>query len=329
MQRQDAQRRAEQERRRRLLDQSRERRERASGPPGDERRRAGDDRRGGPREGRVGEARDGDRVDRAWLDEQRGRRAARQQQRRAARERQRNRRQDRWERQRERITERRTDSQWIRRRELRNARGERRYVRSRRYWVRNDRYRNRFRNGRSVYYLPPIGAAIALGAYMISSANAGFDDYVTTFMAPLVVDTDERYSLEEIVQNPEVRGLVRSVNVNSINFASGSSSLDETQRQRLEEIADAMLAVLERRPDDVFLIEGHTDAVGSFESNLELSEARAAEVQEALIVEFGIPAENLESVGYGEQYLLVDTQQSSAANRRVVIRAIGPLLARQ
>ncbi len=202
-------------------------------------------------------------------------------------------------------------------------------MRSRRYWVRNERNRNRFRRGRSIYYLPPAGAALALGAYIVSSANAGYDTYLDTFLAPPVVDVDERYSLQEIVEDPSVRAKVRSVNLDAVNFESGSSSLSEAQYERLEEIADAMLAVIEKRPDEVFLIAGHTDAVGSFESNLELSEARAAAVQEALVVEYGVPTENLESVGYGEQYLLVNSQGSSRANRRVTVRAIGALMAKR
>lgn len=202
-------------------------------------------------------------------------------------------------------------------------------VRSRRYWVRNRRNRNRFRRGRSVYYLPPAGAALALGAYLVSSSNAGYDTYLNTFLAPPVVDVDERYTLEEIVEDPAVRAKVRSVNLDTVNFASGSSSLGDGELERLEEIADAMLAVIARRPDEVFLIAGHTDAVGSFESNLELSEARAAAVQEALVIEYGVPAENLESVGYGEQYLLVNSQGSSRANRRVTVRAIGALMSKR
>ena len=200
-------------------------------------------------------------------------------------------------------------------------------MRSRRFWVRDQRYRNRFRRGRSIYYLPPVGAAIALGAYLVSSANADYDTYLETFMAPPVVDVDERYTLEEVIQDPIVRAKVRSVNLDAVNFESGSATLSEAELERLEEIADAMLAVLDRRPEEVFLIAGHTDAVGSFESNLELSEARAAAVQEALVIEYGVPAENLESVGYGEQYLLVNTLSSNRANRRVTIRAIGSLLA--
>ena len=40
----------------------------------------------------------------------------------------------------------------------------------------------------------------------------------------------------------------------------------------------------------------------------------------------GIPADNLEAVGYGEQYLLVQTQGPERRNRRVTIRAVGDLL---
>lgn len=41
---------------------------------------------------------------------------------------------------------------------------------------------------------------------------------------------------------------------------------------------------------------------------------------------FGIPAENLTTQGYGEQYLKVNSQAPERANRRVTIRRITPLL---
>ena len=46
-----------------------------------------------------------------------------------------------------------------------------------------------------------------------------------------------------------------------------------------------------------FIIVGHTDAVGSRETNLKLSEQRANAVREALINPFHINAARLEAVG--------------------------------
>ena len=53
-----------------------------------------------------------------------------------------------------------------------------------------------------------------------------------------------------------------------------------------------------------FLIVGHTDARGSRESNLKLSEQRADAIREALINPFGISPSRIESVGLGEEQLL-------------------------
>ena len=45
-----------------------------------------------------------------------------------------------------------------------------------------------------------------------------------------------------------------------------------------------------------------------------------------LTQQFGVPAENLTSQGYGKQYLKEQTDGPSAINRRVTVRRITPLL---
>lgn len=205
----------------------------------------------------------------------------------------------------------------------------RRYARSRRHVVRTRRYRNRFHRGRSIYYLPPAGVALAASLYALDSSRASYDDYYDTFMAPPVRRLPRHYTLNDIVTDPEVRGAVRSVNIDIITFASGSARIPPSQLYKLEDLADAIHATLRRRPDEVFLIAGHTDAVGPFDENLYLSQSRAAAVLEALVETFDVPEENLESVGYGEQYLRIDTDGPDRRNRRVVVRAIGALLARR
>ena len=95
------------------------------------------------------------------------------------------------------------------------------------------------------------------------------------------------------------------------------------------QFARAMLRVLERNPLAVFMIEGHTDAVGSDEDNLSLSDRRAAAVAEVLSDSFGVPAENLVTQGYGEQFLKDDTKGPERANRRVTVRRVTPLIAEQ
>ena len=42
--------------------------------------------------------------------------------------------------------------------------------------------------------------------------------------------------------------------------------------------------------------------------------------------QFGVPAENLATQGYGKQFLKIPTEGPERANRRVAVRRITPLL---
>ena len=66
-----------------------------------------------------------------------------------------------------------------------------------------------------------------------------------------------------------------------------------------------------------FVLEGHTDAVGSDRYNLELSERRAEAVQSYLRELYRIAPERLTTVGKGERELLLPDQPKAAPNRRV------------
>src|SRR5690606_13770942 len=95
-----------------------------------------------------------------------------------------------------------------------------------------------------------------------------------------------------------------------------------SEYSKVRQIARALEQLINRRRRAVFLIEGHTDAVGSAASNQVLSERRAESLKRLLVQEFGIPARALETVGYGEDYLLVQTLSEEWRNRRVTLRRI-------
>ena len=77
------------------------------------------------------------------------------------------------------------------------------------------------------------------------------------------------------------------------------------QYDKLERMARAILRLLERNPEAVVMIAGHTDAVGSDDDNASLSDRRAAAVAEVLTEQFAVPAENLVGVeGKGFRYIL-------------------------
>jgi OOP family OmpA-OmpF porin len=164
--------------------------------------------------------------------------------------------------------------------------------------------------------------------YYVYADRASEDEIEETLSAPPVEDIEPEYSLDEIRQSPRLRERMPTVNLNTITFDFGSWEVGEAQVPQLQVMAKAIENILGRNPDEVFLIEGHTDAVGSDEDNLSLSDRRAESVARVLSDEFNIPAENLVTQGYGEQYLLVDTQEAERGNRRVEFRRITPLLAR-
>jgi len=72
-----------------------------------------------------------------------------------------------------------------------------------------------------------------------------------------------------------------------------------------------------------FLIVGHTDAKGSREYNLKLSQERADAIRAALINPFGISPSRLEAVGLGEEQLLNRRDPEAAENRRVQLINVG------
>ncbi|TIW48276.1 MAG: OmpA family protein, partial [Mesorhizobium sp.] len=118
---------------------------------------------------------------------------------------------------------------------------------------------------------------------------------------------NQRVTIREFKRRPDLRRMARSIDIQSINFAFGSAAISESQYGKIENIADALQRILRRDPGARVLIEGHTDAVGSFQSNQILSEQRAASLKRTLVREFGVPGYTLETVGYGEEFLLMQT----------------------
>jgi outer membrane protein OmpA-like peptidoglycan-associated protein len=174
--------------------------------------------------------------------------------------------------------------------------------------------------------LPPPVIGIPMNRYIVESEEASPDVIYETMEAPPVERIQRRYSLDEIRYSPSVRQLMPSIDLDTINFESGSWEIPPDQAAKLQVIADGLNRAISRNPREVFLIEGHTDAVGSDVDNLSLSDRRAESAAELLTQQFQVPAENLTSQGYGKQYLKVPTDGPERRNRRVTIRRITPLL---
>lgn len=111
----------------------------------------------------------------------------------------------------------------------------------------------------------------------------------------------------------EDRGTVLTLS-GSVLFASGQSALLANARSKLDEVANA----LKQAEGSQFLVEGHTDSVGSDSFNQELSVRRAQSVRDYL-VDRGVPADKVKAVGFGKTRPVTDnsTAEGRANNRRV------------
>ena len=137
---------------------------------------------------------------------------------------------------------------------------------------------------------------------------------------------DRRYTLDDIERYPQLRDSVARIEIDTVHFGFGEGFLREEEVDKLDRIATVLEKILARHPDEIFLIEGHTDAVGSDRANLVLSRQRALAVKQALVTYYVIPPENLRTIGLGERYLKIPTDQPEAENRRVSLSRITPLL---
>ena len=189
---------------------------------------------------------------------------------------------------------------------------------------------NTYRDPRAIggFYvdLPPPVIRIPYDRYIVEADEASPELIYDTMLAPPVDRIERRYSLDEVLYSPSVRQLMPSIDLNTINFETGSWEIPPDQAAKLQVIADGLNRAIARNPREVFLIEGHTDAVGNDIDNLSLSDRRAEAAAELLTQQFGVPAENLTSQGYGAQYPKEQTSGPSRLNRRVTVRRITPLL---
>ena len=160
----------------------------------------------------------------------------------------------------------------------------------------------------------------------ISAAEADRAALLEALRAEASVDTGRGYSLRQIREIEPVRALVPAIDLDTLTFATGSAALRPEQASTLVDLGLAIEERLAENPREVFLIEGHTDAVGNDAYNLALSDRRAETVALALTENFAIPPENLVVQGYGERFLKVESQGDVQANRRATVRRITPLL---
>ncbi len=141
---------------------------------------------------------------------------------------------------------------------------------------------------------------------------------------------DERLDVREIVRfHSGARcALLRGQTVRVCDGTLNSMSLFDSGKAQLKDgstrvMVDA-LEMIKAHPDKRILVAGYTDNVGSPDSNLKLSTARAEAVRDWLIEVSGIPATQFAIQGYGDTRPIKanDTEAGRAKNRRVEITLV-------
>ncbi len=105
------------------------------------------------------------------------------------------------------------------------------------------------------------------------------------------------------------------VSVYGIYFDTGKSEVKPESEAAIAEIAQ----LLKNNEALIIYVVGHTDNVGSFDSNMKLSNDRADAVAKALAAKHGISAVRLKSHGVASLSPVAsnDTEDGMAKNRRV------------
>lgn len=125
---------------------------------------------------------------------------------------------------------------------------------------------------------------------------------------------DLKRQISELNARETDRGLV--VTLGDVLFATGRADLRGGTPENLSKLA----AFLNKYPDRSVIIEGHTDSIGSEDSNFSLSERRAASVKTYLVNQ-GVAAARVTSTGKGEGSPVAgnDSATGRQQNRRVEV----------
>jgi chemotaxis protein MotB len=140
---------------------------------------------------------------------------------------------------------------------------------------------------------------------------------------------DAKEKLEEMMKQEQIQGEVQVTKEGmfltleeqegSPYFESGKADITPAG----QEVISKVVPILSKLPNDI-VIEGHTDNIpihnSTFDSNWELSTARATKVVKFLVNEQKLPPQQLSAVGYGEYKPIAanDTPENRTKNRRVV-----------
>ena len=168
--------------------------------------------------------------------------------------------------------------------------------------------------------LGAIGGAIAGKPGMGAAIGAGVGTVVGTGIGAYM-DRQEA-EIRQQLAGTGVRVVregndLRLIMPGNITFATDSADISPQFYSTLNAVA----TVLKEFPETLIQVTGHTDATGSTEYNLQLSQKRAQSVAQYLVAQ-GVAPNRVVARGMGESMPIAsnDTPEGRAQNRRVEIR---------
>lgn len=149
---------------------------------------------------------------------------------------------------------------------------------------------------------------------IIVKSLTGLTDY-SRFILP-TIDNEKLYPTYEITVEIEP---ATEYTLDNVYFETASASLKKESFAELNELVYFM----QRKPKARIEIGGHTDNVGSEESNLTLSENRARAVRQYLL-DRGISPFRVAAKGYGECQPIANnlTEEGRQQNRRTAVKIL-------
>jgi OOP family OmpA-OmpF porin len=163
------------------------------------------------------------------------------------------------------------------------------------------------KNNRQIFKLTKDGKEIWVEVWAEFTGKYGFTIIQKGEMAQDVVANAEVFS-------NDIRTTGHAA-VYGIYFDTGKSTINPESAAAIAEIAK----LLKSDPDLRIHVVGHTDNVGSVDSNIKLSQSRAEAVIQELVTNNGIAPARLSAFGCGQFAPLMsnDTDEGRAKNRRV------------
>lgn len=161
-----------------------------------------------------------------------------------------------------------------------------------------------------------IGAAAGntmLGAILGAAIGGAAGVYIGNYMDKQAAE------IKRDIEGARVERVGEGIRItfdSGILFDVNKAELKAVSKENIGKLA----AILQKYPDTEILLEGHTDATGSEEHNLNLSRLRAQAVANYL-ASLQVSATRFTIMGYGEGQPIAgnDTESGRAANRRVEI----------